>query len=524
MKIRMPRGVLLILLAGLLSLALQPDSAMLAGGQSWEAHAQSEAAAAPSGTPSESAAPHGDPYARVFLVLAFLLLCAMVGHFLARMLKQSPVLGELAVGILVGALAYQLSAPVVTVLRHPDQVAAATDKVLQENVGWQEALRLTLAATTLSPKEKAQIQTVVASPHFPQYLLVARILHFFSGFGVVLLLFMAGLESSLAHLRGAGRTVAGLGLVEVSLTFVCCYGVVWLLMPAGQPATLALVVAGALSATSVGISARSFQDMNLLGLPEAQVVLGTAVLDDILSLIILAVVTGILTTGVVALPAVALIVCKALAFFAAVIWFGGRYLRRDIAIFAWLDQSHAKLYFSFSLLLVFAWLADLMGLATIIGAFAAGLILEDRFFQVDVPSAEGRETVASLLAPLEHLFAPLFFVLLGFQVDVTTFADPRVLALGLLLTGVAIFGKMAATLVLTRGYRKLVVGFGLVPRGEVTLIFASLGKSMGILSTSHYSVLIIVVLLTTLITPPCLTWAVGGKAAAAAPGSSPGFD
>ena len=113
----------------------------------------------------------------------------------------------------------------------------------------------------------------------------------------------------------------------------------------------------------------------------------------------------------------------------------------------------------------------------------------------------------SLLAPLEHLFAPLFFVLLGFQVDVTTFADLKVLILGLLLTLVAIFGKMAATLILKKGYHKLVVGFVLVPRGEVTLIFASLGKSMGVLSTSLYSVLIIVVLLTTLITPPCLTWA-----------------
>ena len=150
-----------------------------------------------------------------------------------------------------------------------------------------------------------------------------------------------------------------------------------------------------------------------------------------------------------------------------------------------------------------------MGLATIIGAFAAGLILEDRFFQIDMKSPEGEQSVASLLAPLEYLFAPLFFVLLGFQVDVTTFANLKVLVLGLLLTLVAIFGKMAATLILKKGYHKLVVGFGLVPRGEVTLIFASLGKSMGVLSTSLYSVLIIVVLITTLITPPCLTWALG---------------
>jgi Kef-type K+ transport system membrane component KefB len=511
MMTRLPRFLLLFLLLGVLCLSFQAVSPMPGSNLLGDLPAHASTPASHSDKSPEAAAHHGDPYARVFLVLALLLLCAVTGHWVARKLKQSGVLGELLVGILAGALAYQLSGPVVTILRHADQVAAATQKVMQQNVGAQEAIRLTLEEANLSPEEKEQIHTVVSGPLFSQYLLVTRILHFFSSFGVVLLLFMAGLESSLDQLRRAGRAVAGLGLTEVGLTFASCYAVVWLLMPPGQSPTLPLLVAGALSATSVGISARSFQDMNRLGLPEAQVVMGAAVLDDILSLIILAVVTAILTTGAVALSAIALIVLKAVLFFAAVAWFGVKFLQKDIALFARLEQSHVKLYFSFGLLLILAWLADLMGLATIIGAFAAGLILEDRYFQVEVKSQEGKQSVESLLAPLEHLFAPLFFVLLGFQVDVTTFAQPKVLVLGLLLTLVAVFGKMAATLILKKGYHKLVVGFGLVPRGEVTLIFASLGKSMGVLSTAHYSVLIIVVLLTTLITPPCLTWALGRK-------------
>jgi Kef-type K+ transport system membrane component KefB len=510
MRNNLPRFWLILFFLGVLCAGFQVFFAMPGNSP-----ALASASAPPTEMPSSVAPHHGDPYARVFLVLALLLICAMGGHFIARKFNQSAVLGELAVGILVGALLYQLSGPVVTILRHSDQVAAATQKVLQQNVGWQEAVRLTLAESKLPPEEKAQIQTVVANSQFPQYLLGARIIHFFSSFGVVLLLFMAGLESTIDRLRRAGSVVAGLGFAEVGLTFVSCYAVTWLLIPPGESPTLPLLVAGALSATSVGISARSFQDMNKLGLPEAQVVLGAAVLDDILSLIILAVVTGILTTGAVALSTIALIVFKAVLFFAAVAWFGIKFLQKDIALFARLDQSHVKLYFSFGLLLILAWLADLMGLATIIGAFAAGLILEDRYFQVEVTSPEGGQSVESLLAPLEYLFAPLFFVLLGFQVDVTTFADLRVLTLGLLLTLVAIFGKMAATLILKKGYHKLVVGFGLVPRGEVTLIFASLGKSMGVLSTSLYSVLIIVVLLTTLITPPCLTWALGRRGEAA---------
>ncbi len=507
MKANAPRFLLLFLFMGALFVGFQAVSPIPGTNDLGNSLALASASAPQAETPSKANSHHGDPYARVFLVLAILLICAMAGHFIARILNQSAVLGELAMGIVAGVLFYQLSAPTMIILRHADQMATATQKVLTQEVGWQEAVRLTLAESDLSPVEKAQVQTVFASPQFPQYSLAAKVLHFFSSFGVVLLLFMAGLESTLDKLKKAGRAVVGLGFAEVSLTFVSCYAVVWLLMPQGQSPALPLLVAGALSATSVGITARSFQDMNKLGLPEAQVVLGAAVMDDILSLIILAVVTGILTTGVVSLPSIGLIVLKAVLFFAGVAWFGMKFLQKDIAVFAWLDQSHVKLYFSFLLLLVLAWLADLMGLATIIGAFAAGLILEDRFFQVEVKSPEG--TVESLLAPLEQLFAPLFFVLLGFQVDVTTFANLKVLLLGLLLTLVAIFGKMASTVILKKGYRRLVVGFGLVPRGEVTLIFASLGKSMGVLSTSHYSVLIIVVLLTTLITPPCLTWALG---------------
>jgi Kef-type K+ transport system membrane component KefB len=470
--------------------------------------AQASTPAAQAGPAAPAASRHGDPFARVFLVLALLLVCAMLGHFGALKLKQSPVLGELAVGIIVGALAYQLSAPTATILRHFDQVNVATQKVLVGDVGWKKAMSLTLAAADLSGEEKAQIEAVAHSPKFSQYLLLARILHFFSSFGIVLLLFMAGLESSLDKLKRSGRAVAGLGLTEVSLTFGCCYLVVWLLLPGGGDLPVPLVVAGALSATSVGISARVFQDMGSLDLPEAQVVLGAAILDDILGLIILAVVTGILTSGAVGLSTIALIVLKAVLFFAVVIWFGMRFLQKDIVFFARLDQSHVKLYFSFCLLLLCAWLADLMGLATIIGAFAAGLILDDHYFKFVRSTPEGAQSVESLLAPLEQLFAPLFFVLLGFQVDISTFADPKVLVGGLLLTLVAMFGKMAPTAILKKGYRKLVVGFGLVPRGEVTLIFASLGKSMGILSTSLYSVLIIVVLLTTLVTPPLLKWAV----------------
>ncbi len=112
------------------------------------------------------------------------------------------------------------------------------------------------------------------------------------------------------------------------------------------------------------------------------------------------------------------------------------------------------------------------------------------------------------MSPLEGVFAPVFFVLMGLQVDISTLADPRVLLTGLILSAVAVLSKVAAALPLTKDVDRLVVGFGMVPRGEVGLIFASIGRVMGIIDLSMYSVVIIMVLLTTLITPPLLKWAI----------------
>jgi Kef-type K+ transport system membrane component KefB len=176
-----------------------------------------------------------------------------------------------------------------------------------------------------------------------------------------------------------------------------------------------------------------------------------------------------------------------------------------------LDQSNVKLIYPFALLMILAWLADLIGLATIVGAFAAGLIIEEEHFQMEKSSPQSRETVESIMAPLEGIFAPVFFVLMGIQVDVGTFLEMQVLLAGLALTAVAIISKVAASVIVKKGNDKFIVGFGMIPRGEVGLIFASIGKSLGVLDSNMFSVIIIVVLLTTLVTPPLLQWAIERK-------------
>jgi Kef-type K+ transport system membrane component KefB len=262
-----------------------------------------------------------------------------------------------------------------------------------------------------------------------------------------------------------------------------------------------------LGATSIGITARVFRDMNRLGTPEARIVLGAAVLDDILGLVVLAIVTGIIASGAFKIGSVALIMVKAVLFLSVVLIFGRYLLKHQIAFFARLDQSNVKLLYPFCLLLLLAWLADVMGLATIVGAFAAGLILTEESFRTHQGGHFGNQSLEAIIAPLEGVFAPIFFVLMGMQVDIATLADSRVLLLGLSLSAVAVVSKVAAALPLAKGTDRLVVGLGMVPRGEVGLIFASIGRAMGILDLSLYSVVIIMVFFTTLITPPALKWA-----------------
>jgi Kef-type K+ transport system membrane component KefB len=223
------------------------------------------------------------------------------------------------------------------------------------------------------------------------------------------------------------------------------------------------------------------------------------------------VVTGIIASGALKFSTVSLIVLKAVLFLGAVILLGKYLLKHQIAFFAKLDQRNVKLIYPFSLLLILAGIADVMGLATIVGAFAAGLIIKDESFDIYKKGHYGDRSIHAIMAPLEGIFAPIFFVLMGLQVDIFTLANPQVMLLGLALTALAIVSKVAAALPLHGGFNRLVIGLGMVPRGEVGLIFASIGRVMGILDTSLYSVVIIMVLLTTLVTPPSLTWALGRK-------------
>jgi Kef-type K+ transport system membrane component KefB len=240
---------------------------------------------------------------------------------------------------------------------------------------------------------------------------------------------------------------------------------------------------------------------------EGHIILGAAVGDDVLGLITLAVVSGVVVTGSVEFLDIAFVTATSVFFLVATIYLGPRFVRFAAGIMGKLHVVEAKMFTSYLFVMVLAWLANLVGLATIIGAFAAGLVLSDTHFEDSATRNHKSTTVRELMMPLEVILAPIFFILIGIQVKLETFASGEVLTIAAGLLVAAIFGKLLAGLGARKGINKLFVGIGMLPRGEVGLVFAAIGRGLGVFDDALFSAIILMVVVTTLITPPLLKMA-----------------
>jgi len=324
----------------------------------------------------------------------------------------------------------------------------------------------------------------------------SEVLQALAELGVLILLFEVGLESDIHDLLRAGPQATLVALVGVVVPFAVGYGVMhWL----GHPPLLAVFVGAMFTATSVGITARVLADLGRLQDAAAKVVLGAAVVDDILGLIILAVVTGIAQTGGVSAGSVALLSGKAVIFLVVAILVG---IRLAPTLIRWIGRLKARgtlIVYSVVFAVGLAAVADLIGLATIIGAFAAGLVLA---------TTERREHIEERIKPVADLLVPVFFVTVGMKVQpgmLNPFAENAQFGIALVLTVVAVASKLVAGLAVYQpGVRRWPVGVGMVPRGEVGLIFAGAGLAAGVIAEDLYSALVVVVMLTTFVAPPWL--------------------
>ncbi|WP_372370510.1 cation:proton antiporter [Candidatus Uabimicrobium sp. HlEnr_7] len=449
---------------------------------------------------------HGDEIAPIYLLIFGLIFGAVLGRFIAKMFNQPAVLGELLIGLVIGTFVYQSYQPVMVVMRHNDKVERILGHTIRSNMDLQDAIKKEIPEKDMQEgKYGFVLAKILQRDSFDKYLQMVIALKIFSALGVILLLFMVGLECNFKEMMEVGSSSFWSAIVGIVLPFILGFYVTQFLAP-GMDQNVYIFIGATLCATSIGITARVFKDMNKLNIPEAKVVMGAAVIDDILGLIILAVVTGIITTGHIDFTNVSFIILKALLFLFVAIFVIGKFLSKYTYHVILLDRANAKLLFTISLMLLFAWASDALGLASIVGAFAAGLILEDKFFK-DV-RREQYDSIESAIGPIESLFAPMFFVMMGMLVDVTTFLDPEVIKISLALTVAAIIGKIVAGWAVKKELDSLVVGIGLIPRGEVGLIFASIGKTTGVLDEGMFSAVIVVVMLTTFVAPPALKWAI----------------
>jgi Kef-type K+ transport system membrane component KefB len=405
-----------------------------------------------------------DPISSTLFLLAALWLAAKLGGELALRLKLPVVAGELGAGI---ALA-----------------------VLHANF--------------------RSIPDVVASPE-------AELL---GSLGVIVLMFAVGLESTVPQMMRVGLPALRVAVVGVIVPMVAGLAGAWLLLPAGTHFAVDLFIGACLCATSIGISVQVLREKGASSSTEGRVIVGAAVIDDVLGLLILVAVTGVVTVaGTSASPPwISLLktLGTAIGFLALALTLGrfttpllfklaNRFRGEQILL-------PAGLGFAFLL----AWLGNLAGLAPIVGAYAAGLILEPAHIHV----LEERELhqLEDLVHPLVVTLSPLFFVLMGAKVDPSTLLEGRTLLLVLVLTVLGTAGKFVSGYVAGKGLRAAVVGWGMVPRGEVGLIFVATGSTLilagePLLATYIKAGIVGALLLTTILGPVGLGWVLKRTAA-----------
>lgn len=323
-------------------------------------------------------------------------------------------------------------------------------------------------------------------------------------FGVILLLFETGINSDLSQLLKAGPASLAVAFVGVLAPFALGYGLMSFL---GRSAMESVFVGAALTATSVGITARVLADMGKLTLPEAQIILGAAVIDDILGIIILSAVQGIASSGTLSWYAVARTTLLAAAFLAVALWLGPRISQTMIGVIRRMRVRGILIVSAVVFAFLMALAAHALGTALIVGAFTAGVLLA---------GTDKREDIDGALKPVADIFVPIFFVMVGAKVQLSAY-DPTVpgnlpmIGLALSLVLLAILGKVVSGwAVRGRGLNHFGIGVGMIPRGEVGLIFAQVGLASGVIGGPLYAAVVGMVVVTTFVAPPLLKRAFGG--------------
>lgn len=411
--------------------------------------------------------------ASVLLSLVVIYLASKIGGELSNRVGLPPVLGELVGGVIVGVSALDL-------LVFPEGGGNASNSVIMNFIQATAGLNQQEAVATFAAQ--SEVISVLAE------------------LGVVILLFEIGLESNLKELMAVGIQATVVAVVGVAVPFAA--GTVGLMTFFGISAVPAIFAGAALTATSIGITSKVLSELGSLSSKEGQIILGAAVIDDVLGIIVLAVVASLAKTGEVDVTNVIYLIISAAGFLLGAILLGNVFNKSFVAVVERLktrgDLVIPALIFAF----VMAYLAAAIHLEAILGAFAAGLVLDE---------TDKRRELEKQVVPIADMLVPIFFVTVGAKTDLGVL-NPAIpsnregLAIASFLIAIAIIGKVVTGLAVfgQPGINRLAIGVGMIPRGEVGLVFAGVGSASGALSKPLEAAIIMMVILTTFLAPPLL--------------------
>jgi Kef-type K+ transport system membrane component KefB len=411
--------------------------------------------------------------AAVLLSLVVVYLASKVGGELANKVGLPPVLGELVGGVIVGTSVLHL-------LVFPEGGADSSNSLIMA------FLQLTAGLTPEATPQVFAAQSEVVS-------VLAEL-------GVIILLFEIGLESNLKDLMDVGIQAVVVAIVGVAVPFAA--GTVGLMTLFGISAVPAIFAGAALTATSIGITSKVLSELGRLNSKEGQIILGAAVIDDVLGIIVLAVVASLAKDGVVDVGNVIYLIISATAFLVGAIVLGNVFNKSFVAIADKLKTRGELVIPAFIFAFVMAYLADVIHLEAILGAFAAGLVLEE---------TDKRKELQKQVIPIADMLVPVFFVAVGAKTDLGVL-NPAIpsnregLIMAIFLITVAIIGKVITGLAVfgQPNINRLAIGVGMIPRGEVGLVFAGVGAASGALSKPLGAAIIMMVIITTFLAPPLL--------------------
>lgn len=428
--------------------------------------------------------------AAVLLSLVVIYFASKAGGELCARINLPPVLGELVGGVLVGVSAFGL-------LVFPEGGIEASQSLL---------IQFLQSTAGLSPEAAPAV-----------FATQSEVISVLAELGVIILLFEIGLESDLQELIKVGPQAAIVAIVGVTVPFAAgTAGLIFLFHIGTVPAIFA---GAALTATSIGITAKVLAELGQLTTKEGQIIIGAAVLDDVLGIIVLAVVASLAKTGEVQIVSTIWLIVSAAAFLIGAIIVGRFLSPLFVGLVDGMKTRGQLLIVSIIFAFVLAYIATVIQLEAILGAFAAGLILAE---------TDKRSDLEKQILPIADLFVPIFFVCVGAKTDLSVLnpavpANREGLVIAAFLIVVAIFGKVITgfTVFGQEKLNKLAIGVGMIPRGEVGLVFAGVGSASGALSESTEAAIIMMVIITTFVAPPFLRLVFKEPQGAIASGETP---